>query len=208
MAYAKNTGAYLNTNINDTLSATTDYWTNVGSNTTHSYASSQLTLIKSASATDAGFAFDTGASQTAKNIYYRFTWKWTTNNSNQPGMFSVGSSNIGLDGSPSLAFYVDMAASGALFAFSSGSFTAMGVSLANNTTQLVEVVVDRNAGTYLIYFDGTSHGPYTLTNTADANFRFLCFGQGNTAATWTYVISDVFLAKNTAGGGEFFTLSR
>ena len=190
MAYAINAATYSNTELNDTLSGSPDYWTNV-SGATHSYASSQLTMEDNAGGASEQVTSNVG-SIAATQRYYRFTWKYTADNNSTPIVFAAvdGSNNV------SVGMYMNFPTD-TLFARNGAGWTSTGVTLATNTTQEVEYVINRTAGTYVLYINGSSIGTYTIDTNTDAGFSIMSFGGGTTSATWTYVISDVFLAKDT-----------
>lgn len=193
MAYAINAADYSVTQLNDTLSGSPDYWTD-GSGATHSYASSELTVIDNAAGSSES-AYNDQGSQTANDIYFRTTWKRTASNGSNPIVVSLTDTSFNV----SVGMYQNQS-SNRLFARDGAGWTDTGVDLANNTTQELEFVVDRGAGTYDIYFNGSLNGTYDIDTNTDAAFGRTTIGGGSTAATWTYVFSNVILVKNTLGG--------
>ena len=197
MAYAIDAATYSNTELNDTLSGSPDYWTDNGT-ITHSYALSQLTWIKAG----AGLITSSVGNLAATQRYYRFTWQYTADNSSTPIIFATidaGNTVIGA------GMYMDFSTN-TLFARSGAGWSSTGVTLAISTTQQVEYVVNRTAGTYQIYFDGVLNNTYNIDTNTDAAFSTMSFGGGTSAATYTGVISDVFLAKDTLATSRNLTL--
>lgn len=197
MAYAIDAATYSVTQLNDDLDGTPDNWTDVGA--THSYASSELTVIDNAGGTSE-YAYNDQGSQTARTFYVRTTWRRTADNASTPMVLSITDTSLNI----SMGLYQDMSTN-SIFARNGAGWTDTGVTLATATNQQLEFVGDRDAGTWTAYFDGVAKGPYTIETNTDAAFGRTLIGGGSTAATWTYVFSDVILVKNTlgaAGGGS------
>ena len=194
MAYAINAAGYSTTLLNDTLTGSPDYWTNLNS-ATHSYASSELTVADNSGAASRGIYADQGA-QTARKIYVRTTWKRTASNSSTPLVLTLCDTSNTI----SVGIYQDHSTN-TIYARNGAGWTSTGVTLASGVTQQLEYVIDRDAGTWKLYFDGSLIGTYNIDATTDAAFGRLLVGGGTTAATWTFVFSDVILWKHTIATG-------
>ena len=203
MAYAINPALYSVTELQDTLSGSPDYWTDFNSGT-HSYASSQLTVIDADAGASRGCYYNVGA-RTARDMYYRFTWQYTADNgANGPVVFQACKSDFS---ALSVGMYINFATN-TINARNGAGWTSTGVTLNISTTQEVEFVVDRDAGTYDLYFNGSLIGTYTIDTNNDDCYEQLTIGGGSGSATWTYVISDTFLAKDTLAIGPSNLKSR
>lgn len=197
MAYFVNAATYANTELNDTLSGSPDYWTDSGL-IVHTYPAGSLHWVKSG----AGIMFSSVGSIPATQRYYRFTWKYTVDNNSTPIIFATvdaGNTVVGV------GMYMDFPTD-TLFARNGAGYTSTGVTLAINTTQQVEYVVNRTTGTYKLYFNGTLNNTYNIDTNTDAAFSNMSLGGGTSAATYTADISDVFLAKDTLASAHNLTL--
>lgn len=197
MAYAINAANYSVTQLNDTLSGSPDYWTNSGG-AVHSYATSQLTVTDDTGGSSEGVYNDQG-SQTARTLYVRTTWKRTADNASTPMVLTLTNTSLVV----SVGIYQDMSTN-TIFARDGAGWSSTGVTLASNVAQQLEFTVDRDAGTWNLYFDGVLNGTYDIDTNTDAAFGRTFIGGGTTGATWSYVFSDVILVKNTLSAASSF----
>ncbi len=191
MAYAINANTYANFSLNDTLTGSPDYWTNVNS-ATHSYSSNELTFVDNSTGASRAIT-NTPGSSSVKTWYLRTTWKYTANNGSTPIGITIGNISFGV----AIGFYIDFGASGLIYARNGNGWTSTGQTVANNTYKQIEFTADRNAGTWKLYIDGSLINTYNIDLNTDADWAMIVIGGGTTAATETYVFSDVFMVKNT-----------
>lgn len=187
MAYAIDSSTYANTDLNDTFSGSPDYWTNY-SGGSHSYGSSQLTFTKPGTAA----CSYRNVALTAHQLYIRCKWKRTADNASTPTIVLFGDNA----GNNSVGIYQNMSTN-RIFARNGAGWTDTGHDLASKTSEELEFVVDRDAGTYKLYCGGSLIGTYNIDTNTDAAFSYCIMFNGTTAATCTAVFSDAFLIKNT-----------
>lgn len=189
MSFFTDTSKYQTTIFNDDMSGTPDNWTNK-SGATHSYASSQLTFTDD----DVLSSELITASVISINRYklIQLTWKWTSGNST-PVVFQFGDATDPVTPLLGVGCYIDFSTNN-IFARDGSGWTSTSQTLATNTLQDLEFVMDTTLGTYRLYMNGTFINTYTI-DTGTTNYIHLIIGGGSTAATEVYVFSKVLLKE-------------
>lgn len=190
MAYAINAATYTTTIFSDSLSGTPDNWTDGGGGG-HSYASSELTFTDNSGASSE-YTTNSPGSQSARKLYFRTTWRYTSGSST-PALLHLDDGSF----NHSVGMYVDFDVGGLLYARDGAGNTSTGITVGSATNREIEFVIDRDAGTYQIYVAGSLTGTYTITTNNDANFSRITIGGGTTGAQEVYVFSDTILYKHT-----------
>lgn len=192
MAFAFTPSNFAAQLFHDTMSGTPDNWANVAG-ATHSFSGGRMTFTDGSGG--ASEAITTQIVGGGQYLYGQFTWKYTSGSST-PIVWSWGDSAFNLG----VGMYIDFGASGLLNARNGAAWTSTGVTLATNTDQQVEFLIDRLLGTWKLYFNGTLNGTYTIDTTSGANGSFtqFFFGGGSTAATEVYSIGEMYLMGGNA----------
>jgi len=191
MAYFYNLSQFATTVFHDDMSGTPDNWTDNG--TTHSFIAGRMIVADDA----VGASENCYSNQSATNsiVYVRFPWQYTAL-VNIPIVFQYANTSFVM----AVAFYVDSTASGSIFARNGAGWTDTGVDIAISTDTEVEFYIDRGAGTYKLYFNGSLINTYSIDTTGSSVTSRLVIGGGNTVATWTYSIGEMWVKEGLATG--------
>lgn len=198
MAFFTDPATYSNTILSDGMTGTPDYWTD-GNGGTHSYASSQLTFTDNSASSE--YISASASSSNAKKLI-QITWKWTSGSST-PIIFQYVNNTTSFQ--MGVGCYINFTTN-IIYARNGAAWTSTSQTLATNTFQDLEFVVDEDTDTYKLYMNASLIGTYSVDTTGGGTYGNVLMGGGSSAAQEVYVFSKI-LVKDTLATSAIKTIN-